>query len=97
MKDFWKEEVNLFKQDVENLWDFLFQPVTMGDKKDDTLALRPNEDEIISKAQAIENGDESVAGMSKASEGFWNREFDLLKQDVTKAWDFLFQPVTFKK
>ncbi len=98
MKDFWKEEVQLFKQDVENIWDFLFMPVTFGKKKDDTLALRPNEEEIITKAQAIAEDDASVADMSKASEGFWNREYNLLKQDVENAWDFLFQPINiFKK
>ena len=96
MKDFWKEEVELFKQDLENIWDFLFQPVTFGSKKQDTLSLRPNEQEIVEKAQAIENQDDSVAGMSKASTGFWAREFEQMKQDVSNAWDFLFQPVKFK-
>lgn len=96
MKDFWKEEVQLFKQDIENIWDFLFQPVTFGSRKQDALSLRPNEQEIVEKAQAIETGDASIEGMSKASQGFWAREFDQMKQDVSNAWDFLFQPVKFK-
>lgn len=92
MRDFFKGELELFKQDVENLWDFMFQPVTFGKKKD-VLSLKPNENEIVSKATAIANDDESVTEMDKASEGFWNREFELMKKDIETAWDFLFQPV----
>lgn len=98
MKEFWKEEVELFKRDLENAWDFLFQPVTFRKKEEAVLALKPNEEEIIEKAEAIANKDESVANMSDSAESFWNKEFELLRQDVSNAWDFLFQPVQiFKK
>ncbi len=96
MKDFWKDELDLFKKDIENLWDFMFQPVTFG-SKEETLSLKPDEEEIVSKATAIANNDESLSDMDRNSEGFWNREFNLLKKDVENAWDFLFQPVTISK
>lgn len=96
MKDFWKDELELFKKDVENIWNFMFQPVTFG-KKEEILSLKPDEDEIISKATSIANNDENVTEMDKASESFWSREFDLLKKDIENAWDFLFQPVVIGK
>ncbi len=97
MKDFWKDELELFKRDVENFWDFLFQPVTFGNKEK-VLTLRPDEKEIVEKASALANNSEELSDMDKNSEGFWNREFELLKKDVENAWDFLFQPVQlFKK
>ena len=97
MKEFWKDELNLFKQDIENLWDFLFQPVTFGRKKEQVLALRPDQAEIMEKAEAIANNDETAQEMSKQTESFWNREFDMLKQDVENFWDFMFQPINFGK
>ena len=97
MKEFWKDELELFKKDVEKAWDFLFQPVTFG-KKEEVLALKPNEEEIVEKATAIANNVEGLSDMDKESQGFWNREFELLRKDVENAWDFLFQPVQiFKK
>ncbi len=96
MKDFWKDEFELFKKDIEKAWDFLFQPVTFG-KKEEVLSLKPDEDEIIAKAAAIKNNDENLTEMDRASESFWSREFELLKKDVENAWDFLFQPVVIKR
>ena len=90
-------ELDLFKKDVEKLWDFLFQPVTFV-IKEEVLALKPNEDEIIEKATAFANNAEGLSEIEKESESFFNREFELLRQDIEGAWDFLFQPVQiFKK
>ena len=86
MKEFWREELSLFKKDIENLWDFMFQ-------EEPTLALRPDENEIMAKAEAFANDGDTISEMDKASEGFWNREFELLKKDVENAWNFLFQPI----
>ena len=96
MKEFWKDELDLFKKDIENFWDFMFQPVTFG-KKETVLSLKPDNEEIIAKAEAIANKDESVAGMDSQTENFWNNEFNSLKNDVENFWDFLFKPVTFGK
>ncbi len=81
MKEFWKNEWELFKMDLENVKDFLSQPVelTLWGKSD--LMLKPSINEIQEKADTV---------------GFWQNEWNLLMEDIQNAKDFLMQPITFK-
>jgi hypothetical protein len=81
MVEFWKNEWSLFKLDVQNVKDFLTQPVeiTLWGKSD--LMLKPSVQEIEEKAD---------------TNGFWKNEWDLFKADMGSVRDFLNQPVTLK-
>ncbi len=82
MRDFWKNECDLFFKDMENLGNFFLQPVTFSGlfQKSD-LMLKPSEEEIIEKAD---------------TGSFWKNEWDLFMNDMDNVMDFLFQPVKFK-
>ena len=85
-KGFWRNEWDLFLKDMQELGEFCLQPVeiTVPWQKSDVQMLRPTNDEIEQKA---DNAD---------SMGFWQREWNLFKQDLQNAKEFLTQPVTFK-
>lgn len=48
MREFWKNEWELFLEDLNDAKEFLFQPVTFGSQQD--LMLRPSAGEVIEKA-----------------------------------------------
>ena len=85
-KGFWRNEWDLFLKDMQELGEFCMQPVeiTVPWQKKEQQMLRPTVDEITQKADTVD------------SMGFWQREWNLFKQDLQNAKEFLTQPVTFK-
>lgn len=85
-KGFWRNEWDLFLKDMQELGEFCLQPVeiTVPWQKKEQQMLKPTADEITQKADTVD------------SMGFWQREWNLFKQDLQNAKDFLTQPVTFK-
>lgn len=81
MVEFWKNEWSLFKLDVQNVKDFLTQPIeiTVWGKND--LMLKPSVQEIEEKAD---------------TSSFWKNEWNLFREDIGNVKDFLNQPVTLK-
>lgn len=82
MKEFWKNEWKLFLDDMRELGEFCLQPIeiTLWGKSD--LMLKPSVEEVEAK---VESG----------ATGFWQNEWNLFKQDLQNARDFLMQPVDF--
>ena len=83
MKDFWKNEWKLFLDDMRELGEFCLQPIEITGipwKKSNPM-LRPTYEEVESKADQV---------------GFWRNEWNLFKEDLKHAKDFLTQPVEFK-
>lgn len=82
MKEFWKNEWNLFLEDMRELGEFCLQPIeiTLWGKSD--LMLKPSVEEVEAKVEA-------------GAVGFWQNEWNLFKQDLQNARDFLMQPVDF--
>lgn len=82
MKEFWKNEWQLFLEDMRILGEFCLQPVEITYGKKD-LMLKPTTEEISEKG-------------AEAKTGFWAKEWDLFKQDMQNAKEFWMQPVEFK-
>ena len=79
MKEFWKNEWNLFLQDMQELGDFFLQPVEI------TTPWQP-------KAQMLKPTIEETK--AKSSEGgFWAREWKLFLNDMETLGNFCLQPV----
>ncbi len=85
-KSFWKNEWDLFLNDMRELGEFCLQPIeiTVPWKKKENQMLNPTIEEVAQKADSLE------------SMGFWQKQWDLFKQDLSNAKEFLTQPVTFK-
>lgn len=83
MKEFFKNEWKLFLEDMRELGEFCLQPVEITLWGKSNLMLKPSYDEVESKVQAGEVG-------------FWQNEWNLFKQDLKNAKEFLTQPVEFK-
>lgn len=81
MKDFWENEWNLFLQDMRELGEFCLQPVEITWPGKSNLMLKPTVEEVERKCDQV---------------GFWQNEWNLFKQDLQNAKDFLTQPVEFK-
>lgn len=79
MKEFWKNEWNLFLQDMQELGDFFLQPIeiTMPGKARSQM-LKPTVEET--KAKANEGG-------------FWSREWNSFLNDMDSIGNFCMQPV----
>lgn len=87
-KGFWRNEWDLFLKDMQDLGEFCLQPIEITvpwQKKEEVQMLRPTVEEVAEKAETVED-----------NVGFWKREWDLFKQDLNNAKEFLTQPVTFK-
>lgn len=86
-KGFWANEWDLFLQDMKELGDFCLQPVeiTVPWKKKEVQMLRPTVQEVAEKVDSAEG-----------NVGFWQQQWDLFKEDLNNAKEFLTQPVTFK-
>ena len=82
MKEFWKNEWQLFLNDMPELGEFCLQQdeITVVPWKK-SAALKPSVEEIEQKCDQV---------------GFWQNEWNLFKQDLQNAKDFLMQPVEFK-
>ena len=85
-KGFWRNEWELFLQDMQELGEFCLQPIeiTVPWRKKENQMLNPTIQEIVEKADVND------------SMGFWAKQWDLFKQDMNNAKDFLTQPVSFK-
>lgn len=83
MKEFWKNEWNLFLDDMRELGEFCLQPVEITFWGKSNLMLKPTYEEVEQKVQT-------------EATGFWKNEWDLFKQDLQNAKEFLIQPVEFK-
>ena len=85
-KGFWRNEWDLFLKDMQELGEFCLQPIeiTVPWQKNDMQMLKPTNDEIAQEADVND------------SMGFWQREWNLFKQDLNNIKEFLTQPVTFK-
>ena len=82
MKDFFVNEWNLFLDDMQELGEFFLQPVTFkGLFFPNKEMLNPTIEEIEEKA---------------STGGFWKNQWNLFKEDINNAVEFLTQPVTFK-
>lgn len=82
MKEFWKNEWALFKLDLNNVKEFLTQPIELtlwG--KSDIVSLKPSAQEAEAKAE---------------TSSFWKNEWELFKNDMKNVKDFLIQPITLK-
>lgn len=79
MKEFWKNEGNLFLKDMQELGEFFLQPVeiTMPGKSKAQM-LKPTVEET--KAKANEGG-------------FWSREWKAFLNDMEAIGNFCMQPV----
>ena len=86
-KGFWRNEWDLFLKDMQELGEFCLQPIeiTVPWKKKDVQMLKPTVEEVAEKVDSAETVD-----------GFWKREWQLFKQDLNNAKEFLTQPVNFK-
>ena len=82
MKDFWKNEWNLFLNDMQELGEFFMQPVTFG-RSNQAQMLRPTAQEVQFKAQTDNN------------QGFWSREWNAFLMDMQNVGEFFLQPVEF--
>ncbi len=80
MKEFWKNEWDLFKQDINEAVNFLTQPVdiTVGGKK---LMLKPAVEEVAEKSE---------------QRGFWANQWELFNKDCEAIANFLTKPINFK-
>lgn len=85
-KGFWRNEWDLFLNDMRELGEFCLQPIeiTVPWKKYDNQMLNPTIEEVAQKADSAD------------SMGFWQKQWDLFKEDLNNAKEFLTQPVTFK-
>ncbi len=83
MKEFFKNEWKLFLDDMRELGEFCLQPVEITLWGKSNLMLKPTYDEVEAKAQYSEVS-------------FWQNEWNLFKQDLKNAKEFLTQPVEFK-
>lgn len=85
-KSFWKNEWDLFLNDMKELGEFCLQPIeiTVPWKKKESQMLNPTIEEVAQKVDSNDNM------------GFWQKQWDLFKQDLNNAKEFLTQPVTFK-
>lgn len=83
MKEFFKNEWRLFLEDMRELGEFCLQPVEITFWGKSNLMLKPTYDEVEAKVQDGEVG-------------FWQNEWNLFKQDLKNAKEFLTQPVEFK-
>ncbi len=82
MKEFWKNEWQLFLKDMQELGEFCLQPVEItGIPWRKNIALKPSVAEIEQKCDQV---------------GFWQNEWNLFKQDMQNVKEFLTQPVEFK-
>lgn len=85
MLEFFKNEWNLFLNDMQELGEFCLQPIEItgitGRSKN--AMLKPTVEEVEAKAELEEVG-------------FWKNEWNLFKQDLSNAKEFLTQPVSFK-
>lgn len=82
-QNFFKYEWGLFLEDMRTLGEFCLQPVEITGipGEKNKQMLKPTIEEIESKSNQA---------------GFWKNEWDLFKEDINNAVDFLTQPVTFK-
>ncbi|MEG1204671.1 MAG: hypothetical protein RSE00_05415 [Clostridia bacterium] len=85
MGEFWSNELNLFKEDMNNFKEFWAQPITFGGDKN--LMLKPTIDEVEVKAQEEMNAE---------TNGFWQKEWKSFMSDLNGMKEFWTQPVTFK-
>lgn len=79
MKDFWKNEWNLFLNDMQELGEFFLQPVGGAKPK----MLRPTMEETKMKAEL------------QPKQGFWSREWNAFLMDMQNIGEFFLQPVEF--
>lgn len=78
---FWKNEWDLFKQDMKVVGDFLVQPVYFSEIDYSSKSLQPTMDEVKEKA---------------SQGGFWAKQWKMFENEFDNAMDFLMQPVKFK-
>lgn len=78
---FWSNEWNSFLNDMESIGDFCMQPVEIT---------------MPGQNKPVMNSCDSINVENQASQGFWSNEWDLFKQDLRDAKEFLTQPVEFK-
>lgn len=88
MNSFWKNEWDLFTQEVDTAVNFLMQPVDLLQPVEITfglssskLMLKPTNEEVESK---------------KDVSGFWKKEWAAFENEFDSAVNFLMQPVKFK-
>ena len=80
MKEFWKNEWNLFLKDMQELGEFFLQPVEITGipGKSSVKMLKPTVEEVQQKSS---NG------------GFWANEWNLFLNDMEALGEFCLQPV----
>ena len=80
MKEFWKNEWNLFLNDMQELGEFFLQPIEITGipGSSSTPMLKPTMDEVQVKS---EEG------------GFWTREWKSFLSDMEELGNFFLQPV----
>lgn len=85
MKEFWKNEWNLFLNDMQELGEFFLQPVEITGipGKSKPKMLRPTVEETKIKAEA------------ETQQGFWSREWNAFLMDMQNIGEFFLQPVEF--
>lgn len=79
MKEFWKNEWDLFLKDMQELGDFFLQPIE--------ITGIPGKSNKMLKPTVEETREKSNEG------GFWAREWRLFLNDMEKIGDFCMQPV----
>ena len=82
MDGFWKNEMSLFKQDINNFKEFWTQPIVFSD---DNLMLRPTFEETETKVTC-----------EASSNSFWTKEWNYFLQEMETVKNFLTQPVVLK-
>lgn len=83
MKDFWKNEWSLFLEDMRQLGEFCMQPVEITG-----IPWR--------KADPMLNASVEEAEARASEGGFWANQWDMFKNEMQNAREFLTQPVEFK-
>jgi len=80
MKEFWKNEWDLFLKDMQDLGDFFLQPIEITGipGRNKAQMLKPTLEETKSKA---------------SEGGFWSREWNTFLSDMEAIGDFCLQPV----
>lgn len=81
MGEFWKNEWDLFKDDLSSVARFLTQPVVITFGNEDPLMLRPTAEEAMGKS---------------STSSFWKNEWDLFTKEYDSFLNYISQPVKFK-
>lgn len=81
MNSFWKNEWEMFCNEVDSALSFLMKPVNFFGSEEDKLRLRPTSQEAQEKSE---------------TSSFWKNEWNMFCNEVDGALDYLTKPMDIK-